>query len=498
MRTDDRYVTGCAWLILGFGLFRMVVMGLTGPGDSESYYWAWSQRLDLAYYDHPPMVAWLIKLSTDLGGDTTFFLRLPSLILFMLMGWLIYRLSIDLFDDARIAFYSLLTFNLIPIFGIGALQMTPDIPSAICYLGFVLVINRLLVNDGPGWLWLILGVLLGIGALGKYFAILLVPSAVLLVALVPEYQKWFKRPEPYLMGVVALLIFSPVFIWNIENDWPSFRFHLMDRHQGTAFGWKNFGQLVGGQLLYVSPIYLGLLLWGVYRGAGRAVEGERRYALLTAFSLPTLLFFYIACAWTNESEPHWPAFGYLTAIVTTVSLLVEGYYRFEPKRFARFQKTAVAATLLAGFTFLLFYIHVFYPILPIKPKYDIVNELKGWDEVGNVVKAEYEKLEKNGVESFALAQHWVMCSQIMFATKDTVPVSCINGRADQFDFWDDEQSLMGKTAIFVSDTRFKEPPDTLYTFTETEAIKEIPIFRGGKEVRRFIVWRADGYGGLRK
>ena len=495
MDRNTLYTRYCIICVFGFALFRLAVMGLTGLGDSESYYWAWSQRMDWSYYDHPPLVAWLIRLFTDIGGDTSFMVRLPSVLLFIVIGWLFYRLAMELFDDARVAFLSILTFNLIPMFGIGALQMVPDIPAAVCYLAYVLMLTKLLKQNGPGWRWYILGVILGIGCLGKYFAILLVPSTIILVAAILEYRHWFKRPEPYLLAVTALIAFSPVFIWNIANDWPSFRFHLMDRHSNAGFTLRNAGQLVGGQLIYVSPIYLVGLLWGVWAGLKRAVDGDRRYALLTAFSAPALIFFYIICAWTNESEPHWPAFGYLTAILLMSAVGLEMWDRGNAGIARRARKFFIASAGLAGLMFALFYVHVFHPILPIKPKYDIVNELMGWDKAGEQIKKIYSEMLDN--KGFVLAHHWVLCSQIMFSTTDTIPVACINKRIDQFDFWDDEEKLMGKDVVFVSDLRFEEPPDQLYRFASVEKVMELPIQRGGIIVRVFTLWVGRNYQGIR-
>ena len=492
---NRRYTAYCALTVAGFALFRVLVMGRAGLGDSESYYWAWSQRLDLSYFDHPPMVAWLIRLFTDMGGDTSFWVRMPSVLLFIVIGWLFYQLAMMLFNDARVAFLSILTFNLIPMFGIGALQMVPDIPSAVFYLLFIAMAWRLLEGRGPGWMWYAMGVVMGLGALSKYFAVLLVPCVILLVAMVPEYRRWFLRPEPYLMGAVALLVFSPVLIWNVAHDFPSFKFHLSTRHDHAGVSWNNAGQLAGGQLLYVSPLYLGGLLWAVYAGARRAFAGDRRYLLLASFSAPTLLFFYAVCLWTNDSEPHWPAFGYLTAIVMLSSLMLEKWDA-SPARAAR--NYYAAATALAGAMFLLFYIHLFHPILPIKPKYDIVNELYGWDAVGAQAESLAAGIEREtGRTPFILAHHWVLCSQANFATGGRLEVACINNKVDQFDFWDNEARLLGRDAIVITDLRFEEPPGALYKFDAAVKAMEIPFERGGQITRRFTLWVGSKYGGLR-
>ncbi|MDH5679340.1 MAG: glycosyltransferase family 39 protein [Nitrospinota bacterium] len=497
----NRYYTRlCLWTVGLFAAFRLLVMGRTGLGDSESYYWCWSQRLDWSYYDHPPMVAWLIRIFTDIGGDSSFMVRLPSILLFVLLCWLLYRLSMDLFHDARVAFYSILAFNLIPEFGIASLQMVPDIPSAVCYLAYVLLINRLLVNDGPARYWYFLGSLIGVGLLGKYFVILLVPCTLLLVAAIPEYRQWYLRWQPYTMALTALFFFAPVIIWNVQNDWPSFKFHLVERHGGSHFTLNNIGEFVGGQLLYVSPIYLAGLLWAVVAGYSKARKGDRRYALLFCFSAPTLLFFYLVCMWTNEAEPHWPAFGYLTALVMMSALGVEITEKGIVRQARRARIFYWSATAFAGLIFVLFYVHVFHPILPIKPKYDLVNELYGWDTTTTEMEKLYQAriVEQTGAEGFMLAHHWVLCSQIMFGVRDREAVACVNDRRDQFDFWGDDTRHMGKDAIVVTDLRFQEPPDQLYRFDSVEKAAVLPVLRGGQLKREFTLWVGRNFQGLRK
>ena len=497
---NNHYTRLCAYVTLVFAGFRLMVMGRTGLGDSESYYWAWAQRPDFSYYDHPPMTAWLIRLFTEIGGDSTFMIRLPSVILFTVLCYLIYRLSMDMFNDAKVAFYSLLTFNLIPQFGIAALQIVPDIPAAVCYLAFIVGVNRLLREDGPasGWYWL--GAIIGAGLLGKYFVILLAPCVLILVAWVPRYRHWFLRFQPYMMAPVAFLFFLPVIIWNVQNDWPSFKFHLVDRHSGAGFQLKTIAEFAAGQLLYVTPIYLAGLLWALWHGTVRAMRGDRVYAVLVSFSVPTLAFFYVVCMWTNEAEPHWPAFGYLTAIIMFCALGLERM-RNGSVRDARLKRRFYqAATGLAGLVFALFYIHVFHPILPVKPKYDLVNELYGWDQVGLEIKKIHQELEKKKGEGnvFILARHWVLCSQAMYVTRDKIPVACFNDKMDQFDFWDDEQRLAGKTAIMISDLRFQQTPDELYKFDSSREVSVIPVIRGGEMKRRFTLWVGENYQGMKK
>ena len=489
------YNRGALFTILGFGLFRIAIMGKTGLGDSESYYWAWSRKLDLSYYDHPPLTAWLIRLFTELGGNSVFMVRLPSAILFVATGWLLYKLSRGMFDDSKIAFYAVLTFNLIPEFAIGAMQMIPDMPAAFCYTAFVLTLWNVLENRANPAYWYLLGAILGLGLLGKYFDILLVPSAFILLVAVPSYRFWLFKKEPYLALLLAFFVFSPVLFWNISNDFASFRFHMVERHHGAPFEAKNFSRLFAGQALYVSPLYLIAFLFAVIVSVKRAIKGDRHFALLASFSAPTLLFFYTACAWTTESEPHWPAFGYLTATVALAAIGVEGATRWTPGLYRWAVRYYVVATILAALMFILFFAHLFHPMLPIKPKYDVVNELYGWDKVGNAVLREREKLQKQGITPVFISSEWIICSQVLFATQEKIEVACVNRDYDQYDFWQKEKDFYGRTAIIVTNRKFYEWPSDLYLFKQVKKVEEVSIIRGGEEVEKFTIWKGDGFMG---
>jgi hypothetical protein len=108
----------------------------------------------------------------------------------------------------------------------------------------------------------------------------------------------------------------------------------------------------------------------------------------------------------------------------------------------------------------------------------------------------YEALaDENGGKPFALAHHWVLCSQMMFATKNKIEVACVNEKTDQFDFWANEDNLPGRPAIVVTDLRFEERPDELYLFDSVTPVSEASVLRGGQVTRKFTIWACKGYKG---
>jgi len=51
-------------LIAAIGIFRLIIAFTVQLGNDESYYWLYSQHLKTNYFDHPPMVAFLIRATT--------------------------------------------------------------------------------------------------------------------------------------------------------------------------------------------------------------------------------------------------------------------------------------------------------------------------------------------------------------------------------------------------------------------------------------------------
>lgn len=476
-------------LVTGFTLFRVFLMGLSGLGDSESYYWTWSRHLDWSYFDHPPVVAYLIRFSTAIGGDSAFVTRLPAAILFVGICFFMYRIAVQLFDE-KTGFWALMIFNLCPLFSVAGLQIVPDIPAVFFWSVFVYLVILILKEDRP-MLWYPVGAVVGLGLLSKYLVLPLIPATLVMLGWHSEYRKHLKQPHIYLGGLLGLLIFSPVLIWNYLNEFPSFRFHLDTRHgDAGSFNLKHWGEFLGGQGLYLSPLIWFGLLYVVYR-CGKSLFKDKDMAFATLFwysALPLAFFYYIGL-WTNDSEPHWPAFGYITPIIAWAA-----YYARNEQNWRKYTFSALA---ISGAMILAFYIHVFVPILPIKPKYDIVNELYGWDKVGPVIEKMYGELPADN-EKFIMANHWLICSQTAHSIRNRLTVYCLNNKVDQFDFFPDTNPPPGGNFIFVTDSRFNHPPEKFYDFERVDEPRVIEQFRGGKQVRTFYIYSAYGFKGQKK
>src|ERR671923_2559610 len=82
----------------------------------EAHYWEWSRRLDWSYYSKGPFVAYVIAVSTALGGSTELFVRLPAVVLSAGTTVCVFGLLKTLFYDARLALVTAICLQVIPLF----------------------------------------------------------------------------------------------------------------------------------------------------------------------------------------------------------------------------------------------------------------------------------------------------------------------------------------------------------------------------------------------
>jgi undecaprenyl-diphosphatase len=98
----------------------------------EACYWDWSRRLDWGYYSKPPLIAWIIRLATEVGGSTAWTVRTPAVLLGTLSLWWISLLAARLFDP-RVGFWSAVLCAATPGNAVLGLLMTIDAPFLFCW-----------------------------------------------------------------------------------------------------------------------------------------------------------------------------------------------------------------------------------------------------------------------------------------------------------------------------------------------------------------------------
>jgi dolichol-phosphate mannosyltransferase len=288
-----------SWRTLGIGLIaysavlRLVYAGSVELMPEEAYYWNYSRHLDFGYLDHPPMVAWLIRLGTALFGQTEFGVRAGALCCGAVTSIFVYKLTRNLFGTTS-ALAALLLAQALPYFFLSGFLMTPDAPLAAAWAASLYFLERALIaNRSRAW-W-VAGISLGLGMISKYTIAALVPVTMAFMLLDSQARHWWRRIDPYVAALLALVIFSPVLIWNAQHDWASFAFQtsrrLAEAHQFALH------KLIGSIIVLMTPTGLlaaaGVLLaWPVgSEQLADASRGRRLFRLAILFPLSVFAAF---------------------------------------------------------------------------------------------------------------------------------------------------------------------------------------------------------------
>src|SRR6516164_6440077 len=209
---DGRLVRNTSLTILALVALRLIAAAVTPITFDEAYYWMWSKSLAGGYYDHPPMVAYVIRAGTMIAGDTELGVRLVSILLALPMSYAVYRSAAILFGGARLAATATILLNVTLMAAVGTLIVTPDAPLLVAS-SFVLFFLAKVLETGRGAWWLAVGAAVGCALLSKYTALLFGPAILIWLVIAPRQRRWLITIWPYLGAVVSFAIFAPVILW---------------------------------------------------------------------------------------------------------------------------------------------------------------------------------------------------------------------------------------------------------------------------------------------
>jgi Dolichyl-phosphate-mannose-protein mannosyltransferase len=433
-------------LILAFALARVALAYTVGFGVDESYTIVISRRLALSYFDHPPLHQWLAHFAALFLGEGPS-IRLPFVGLFALTGWLMFVMTRALFG-ARAGVWAVFALNASAFFFVSAGGwIVPDGPLIFSLAAAAVVLGKLLFG-APGatavWrLWLAAGFWLGLAGLSKYSAVFFVFGVVAFVALSPRQRHWFAHPAPYVAALVCLVMVSPVFIWNEQNQWVSFVFQGVRGAPVAHWRPLQVGAMILGQILWLTPWIFAALVAGMI-AAARLARGDERRLFLLCLSLPTILAFSAIPLWGARGLPHWPMPGWFFAYPLLGAWLVEG-------RAARFnlRKWGIAATAILSLVVVALvwqtenaWMTRLFP-LP-RGAVDPSLEALSWGRL-----RESSLLSGSAAPAFVVATKWSEGGKIALALGPSLPVIVASDDPRGMAFVSDSADFLGKDAVIV-------------------------------------------------
>ncbi|MGY6588237.1 MAG: glycosyltransferase family 39 protein [Wenzhouxiangella sp.] len=497
--TESGVILRVRWHLAALGLFayvlllRLLYMGHLELIPDEMYYWVYSQHLALSYLDHPPLIGWLIASSTWLLGDTILGVRAWLLPLTLMAAWYFYRYGAEM-GGRTIGLLCVMALAILPFFAVSGLLMTPDAPMLVAWAAALYYFKKALIDDQPR-AFFGLGVAMGIGLLAKYAIALLAPAGLVFMLLDARARRWFFRPEPYLSVLLATVIFSPVLVWNAQNDWASFVFQSTRR----LFENPTFAShlVLVYALLLLSPVVAiaGLLAFGRFR---RVLEENQRKRLfmLTMTGIPLLIFLIYGLF--TVIKFHWTLPPWIALLPMIMTALV---YPVWPDRQAQgrlhcwlikaWPPSVMALIVLYGL--LLHYLTLGLPGLKTT---DFNAGYLGWQETAQAVaRIEQEVAEQTGQQPIiAATSKWGIAAALAWHSPDgridhLTSQNLIGMSGSMWEYWFDPNTDPNRPVILVNYRLELIDRDWLaLVLPELGPLNVEIIERDGQPVRR-LYWR---------
>jgi len=291
--------TKIAWFALAWFLINLVQSYFTEILEDEAYYWVYSEFLDWGYFDHPPMIAILIKLGSMIFPGELGVRLFPSL-LGAATILIVYQLIPKASRDPRTFIICIIAITLMHLNVAGFLAL-PDIPLVFFTSLFFLVLKRFLKEDRMAQA-LGLGVIIALMMYSKYHALLIIFFTIL------SDWKLILRKTFWVIVAVAIILYLPHIIWQVKNNFVSFQYHLISRND--PFQPRQILEYLGNQLVVTGPfVGVPLLFLAFTRPAKDAYERMLKFNLFGFFG------FFLLSSVRGHVEPHWTAAAFLPMIV---------------------------------------------------------------------------------------------------------------------------------------------------------------------------------------
>ena len=447
----------------------------------EAYYYFWSLTPDWGYFSKPPVVAWLIGLTSSLMPLSALGVKLASPLLYGATALIVYRLGRRSFSP-RIGVIAGLLFITMPLVGFNSLFITTDAPLLFCWA--MTLWYLLLARSSNSWHdWLLTGVFAGLGMMSKYTMILFPFCYLLYLVSTPSQRPQLINLKLWFGVLVAIIIFLPNVWWNAQHDFISFQ-HTREISQleRSLFHVDHMLEFVAGQFVAFGLITMMGYLIVIGNRTSYQHQGLRLFIFL---SLPYLAIFTVL-ALLSRANLNWAAPVYVTASLVAAVFIDKHRHHWLP--------ATLGLNLLLMVAF--YHYHRVLPLVGVEPsrKTDPYHRVLGWPELG----IQLSKFRKQYPNAMLLSGSRKLLAYLGFYTKPPFQ--------QQVAAWNPEQIVRNHYALKASLTEANHgeylfvsekplPADILQSFHFSKLVgtEQITIYQD--LTRQVFVYYMKGFKG---
>jgi hypothetical protein len=280
-------------------LIHFAFNGRFGYFRDELYYAACGQHFSWGYVDHAPLAPWLAQFSRSLLGDSLFALRFfPALAAsakVFLAGWIAREVGGGKFAQLLAS----LTVLLAPIYLTFDNFFSMNSFEPVFWMACAAIVLRI-VNGGDARLWLLFGLVAGLGILNKH-SMLFFGSGVALGLLFTPARRQYASKWIWGGATISFFLFLPNLLWEIRHGWPTIA--LLRSVIGTKYAIISPWEYIWQQSLLTHPLATPIWLaglWYLFRdtaGKKYAVLGWAYLAVLAEMIVLHGKIYYLAPAY---------------------------------------------------------------------------------------------------------------------------------------------------------------------------------------------------------
>ncbi len=417
-------------LIILFAL-NLLQASITELIYDEAYYWYYAQNMAWGYFDHPPMVAFMIKLSSFLF-DGELGVRFMSCVLSMGTYTLLWLLIDNPKKKDYVVHFFLLVFSFTLMNAYGFLTL-PDTPLLFFTALFLWLYKRFLTAPSA-WTTVLLGIVMAALMYSKYHAVLVILFVFLSnVKLITDKKAW-------VAVIIALICYAPHFVWLYQNDFVSITFHLYER-PNQAYNFEGFTL---GYFLNLLAI-IGLLFYWVYAAFFRFRATDTFSKALVYLVYGVLIFFFVS-SFNRRVQAQW-------AIVISIPLAIIAFEHLLDNAKSRKWMYRIG---ISSFVLLL-YARTWLVHYPLFPKLYETHGNKQWVNELHMKAGDVPIIFEN---SYRRAP--------MYEFYSGIPAISLNNymyRKNQYSIDGSEERVRGKKVLYVS--QYRKSGDINYTHLDS-------------------------------